>query len=258
MKSLWIKSLILTGAIALPSQAIIGLGVHLAPAFGPEVKKSSGPIMPDGSANADRITLSTGGVSGLSGLGIKLWIDFLPLIDVEFTGNIQYGQYDMAFIVDQGSSFDTTEVKPGLSGPGIDDKPAYIRTSGDVAILYPFFKIPLLKLYAGGGLSYIMATPVLNNSFTKDALTKAEQAGGFDPDNASSDDIADVLVDAVKDKDNYASGIGFFVQAGGKVKPPIIPLAAYANLKYGFGGPTVKGTAGGQGITLEIGGAIAF
>ncbi len=259
MKSLWIKSLILTSAIALPSHAIIGLGVHIAPAFGPEVKKASGTIMPDGSTNSDRITLVTGSASGLSGVGLKLWLDFIPVVDVEFTGNFQFGQYDMAFIVDQGpGGMDTTEVKPGFSGPGIDDKPAYIRTSGDVAILYPFLKIPLVKFSAGGGLSYIVASPVLNNSFTKKALTKAEADGTFDSETASSAAIQKVLVNAVKDKDNYAKGVGFFVQAGAKVKPPIIPLAVYGDVKYGFGGPSISGVSGGQGLTLELGGALAF
>jgi hypothetical protein len=262
MKSLWIKSLILTSAIALPSHAIIGLGVHLAPAFGPQVKKASGPVMPAGSSNEDRITLVTGGVSGLSGVGVKLWLDFIPVVDVEFTGNVQFGQYDMAFIIDQGPAgggpYDTTEVKPGMSAPGIDNKPAYIRSSGDIAVLYPFFKIPLVKFSAGGGLSYIVASPVLNNSFVRGALTEAQENGSFDADNASSDDISEVIIDAIKDKDNYEKGIGFFVQAGAKIKPPIIPLALYGDLKYGFGGPSVSGTSGGQGITLEFGGAIAF
>jgi hypothetical protein len=264
MKSLWIKSLLLTGALTLPSHALIGLGVHLAPAFGPEVKKSSGTIMPEGTDpnKANRILLSTGSVSGMSGLGVKLWIDFIPVVDVEFTGNFQYGQYNMAFLVDTaatgGPKYDTTVVKPGVSAPFIDDKPAYFRTTGDVAILYPFFKIPLVKFSAGGGLSYIVGTPVLNNKFTKKALTEAMEAGGFDPETADADEIKDVLIDAIKDKDNYASGIGFFVQAGAKVKPPIIPLAVYADVKYGFGGPSISGVSGGQGLTLELGGAIAF
>jgi hypothetical protein len=218
--------------------------------------------MPDGSANANRILLNTGSASGMSGLGVKLWIDFIPVVDVEFTGNIQYGQYDMAFLVDTSiagtGQYKTTVVKPGLNAPGLDDKPAYLRTSGDIAILYPFLKIPLVKFSAGGGLSYIVGSPVLNNSFTKSALTKAEAAGGFNPDNATSDEIADVIIDAIKDKDNYASGIGFFIQAGAKIKPPIIPLALYGDAKYGFGGPSVSGVEGGMGLTLEFGGAIAF
>jgi|GEM_PF-1386740 len=264
MKSLWIKSLALAGAIALPSHALIGLGVHLAPGFGPEVKKSSGTIMPDGTnpQKANRILLNTGSVSGLKGLGVKLWLDFIPVVDVEFTGNVQFGQYDMAFLLDTaatgGPKYDTTVVKPGMKGPGVSDKPAYIRSQGDLAILYPFLKIPLVKFSAGGGISYIVGTPVLNNSFTKKALTKARDAGTFNPETADANAISDVLIDAVKDKDNYAKGIGFFVQAGAKVKPPIIPLALYADAKYGFLGPTISGVSGGQGLTVELGGAIAF
>ena len=262
MKSLWIKSLILTGAVVSASHAIIGLGVHLAPAYGPEVKKATGPIMPAGSANANRIQLKTGSVSGMSGLGLKLWIDFIPVVDLEFTGNIQYGQYDMAFLTDTSTGgtgqYKTTVVKPGLNAPGLDDKPAYLRSTGDIAILYPFLKIPLVKFSAGGGLSYIVGSPVFNASFTRSALTKAEAAGSFDADNATPAAIQKVLIDAIKDKDNYAKGIGFFVQAGAKVKPPIIPLALYLDAKYGFGGPTVSGVSGGQGLTVELGGAIAF
>jgi hypothetical protein len=264
MKSFWLKSLVLTGALVLPSHALVGLGVHLAPAFGPEVKKSSGPIMPEGSTNENRIQLMTGGVSGLQGFGVKLWLDFIPVVDVEATWNIQFGQYDMAFAVDTSilgtGQYDTTVLAPKNSIPFVDNKPAYVRSSGDIAVLYPFFKIPLVKFSAGGGVSYIVSSPVLNNKFTREALEKAEDDpnSNFDPDNADMDDIKRVITKAVKDKDNYETGIGFFVQAGAKVKPPIIPLALYGDVKYGFGGPSVSGVSGGQGLTLEFGGAIAF
>jgi hypothetical protein len=256
MKSLW-KILTLTGALTLPSHAILGIGVHLAPAVGPKIKAANGLVMPDGSTAANRVQLMTGSASGLQGIGTKIWIDFLPIIDVEATTNVQFGYYDMAFILNNGPTQDTVTVDPDLNIPFTQDKPFYARVSGDVAVLYPFLKIPLVKFYAGGGLSYIAATPVLNNTFAKNALTKAEQAGGFDADDASSNEIRDVLVDALQDE-GLTTGIGFFVQGGAKVKPPIIPLAVYANAKYGFGGPSVSGVSGGQGLTIELGGAFAF
>lgn len=255
MKNVWLKTLPLLALAVVPSHAIIGFGAHVAPAYGPEVKASSGPIMPAGSASANRVSLMTGGASGLQGLGVKLWIDFLPLIDLEATSNVQFGYYDMAFIVNDGSP-DTTKVDPGFDIPFTEDKPFFARVSGDVAVLYPFFKIPLLKVSAGGGLSYIAATPVLSSSFARGALAKAEAGGSFDADNANAGAITDVLVDALKDE-GMASGVGFFVQLGAKVKPPIIPLAVYANGKYGFGGPSVSGFSG-SGLTLELGGALAF
>jgi hypothetical protein len=253
MKSSWIKSFILLGALTLPSHAILGVGVHLAPAFGPEVKASSGNIMPDNPNAVGSLVLSTGSVSGLTGIGTKFWIDFLPFIDVEATTNIQVGYYDMAFILNG----DTTEVEPEFDIPLAKSKPFYGRLSGDVAVLYPFFKIPLLKLYAGGGLSYIAATPVLNNSFAKEALTEAEARGEFDSQNPNEDDIRDALVGALEDE-GLQMGLGFFAQAGAKVKPPIIPIALYANAKYGFGGPDIKGVTGVPGLTAELGAAFAF
>jgi hypothetical protein len=246
MKSLWIKSLLLTSALALPSHALIGLGVHAAPAFGPSVKSSSGSIMPDGSARAK---ILTGSSSGMSGLGVKLWLDFIPVVDVEATANVQFGYYDLSTIVDG----DTNKVDVDLKVPFVDAKPVYARTSGDIAILYPFLKIPLVKFSAGGGVSYILSSPVANASFAKKATTQAGINSG-----SSESAIVDALVDAMSDKDNFETGIGFFVQAGAKVKPPIIPLAIYADAKYGFGGPSVSGVSGGQGLTVELGGAFAF
>jgi hypothetical protein len=261
MKLPLLKIIALSLAAALPSHALVGVGFHLAPAFGPEVRKAGGPIMPDGSSNQDRILLMTSGVSGLQGVGVKVWLDFIPLVDLEATTNVQFGYYDMAFAVDTSflgtGSYDTTSVEPDFNIPFTRNKPFFGRVSGDVAALYPFFKIPLLKLYAGGGLSYIAATPVLNNSFAKAALTEAEDEGSFDSETADADDIARVLRNALKDE-GMATGIAFFVQAGARVKPPIIPLAVYANAKYGFGGPSVRGVSGGPGLTLELGGGIAL
>jgi hypothetical protein len=251
MKSHWIKALLFTGAFALQSHAILGLGVHWAPAPGVEVDGSSGSIMPD-AGNPNRLQLMTGSASGLQGFGAKFWIDFLPLIDVEATVNAQFGYYDADFILDG----DTIPLNFDLGIPGAEGKPFFARTTGDVAVLFPFFKIPLLKLSAGGGLSYIMATQTMSAKFAKDALTAAETNGDFDSNNPSEADITDALVSAIKDE-GMVTGIGFFVQAGAKVKPPIIPLALYGNLKYNFGGPDVDGVSG-PGLTAELGAALAF
>jgi hypothetical protein len=256
MKSLWIKTLLLTGALALQSHAILGLGLHWAPAPGVEVAGSTGSIMPSGSSDPDRIVLMTGSASGLQGFGAKFWIDFLPLVDVEATANVQFGYYDAAFIDNGGTTPDTIPLNFDLGIPGAEGKPFYARSTGDVAILYPFFKIPLLKLSAGGGLSYIMATQTMSAKFARGALEDAEDAGGFDPDNATQDEITEVIVEAIKDE-GMVTGIGFFVQVGAKIKPPIIPIALYGDLKYNFAGPDIDGVDG-PGLTAELGAALAF
>lgn len=252
MRSYWIKALILTGAVAMQSHALFGWGFHWAPASGFEASAVSGSIMPTGSSNADRVQLSTGSVSGLQGFGTKLWIDVLPFIDLEATANMQFGYYDAAFIVNG----DTTGLEFDLGMPGLDGKPFFARVYGDAAALYPFFTIPLLKVYAGAGLSYGVATQTMTASFARDALARAEAAGGFDADNASSAQVQDVLVDAIKDE-GMISGMGFFLQAGAKVKPPLIPLAVYADAKYRFAGYKPSNVDGGD-LSLELGAAFAF
>lgn len=252
MNKHWIKALLLTATVAVQSHALFGWGFHWAPAPGFEASRASGSIMPAGSADADRITVSTGSVSGLQGVGTKFWIDVIPLIDLEATANMQFGYYDASFIMPG----DTVNLDFDLGVPGLDGKPLFARIYGDVAALYPFFKIPLLKVYAGAGLSYGVATQTLTSSFARDALAKAEAAGGFDADNATAAQVKDVLVDAIKDE-GMISGMGFFLQAGAKVKPPIIPLAVYADAKYRFAGYKPSNVDGGD-LSFELGAAFAF
>lgn len=252
MRSYWIKALLLTGALAMQSHALFGLGVHWAPAPGFDASAVSGSIMPAGSGDPSRVQLSTGSVSGLQGFGTKFWIDALPFIDLEATANMQFGYYDAAFILDG----DTTALDFDLGIPGVAGKPFFARVYGDAAALYPFFTIPLLKVYAGAGLSYGVGTQTMTASFARDALARAEAAGGFDADNASTAQVQDVLVDAIKEE-GMISGMGFFLQAGAKVKPPLIPLAVYADAKYRFAGYKPSNVDGGD-LTLELGAAFAF
>src|SRR5690606_20014715 len=150
----------------------------------------------------------------------------------------------------------TTPLEFDLGLPGLDGKPFFARMYGDAAVLYPFFKIPLVKFYGGGGLSYGVATQTLTASFARGALAAAEAAGSFDADNATEEQVRDVLVDAIKDE-GMISGMGFFLQAGAKVKPPIIPVAVYADAKYRFAGYKPSNVDGGD-LSLELGAAFAF
>jgi hypothetical protein len=252
MRSYWTTSLLLAGGMALQAHAIMGFGLHWAPSPGFSTSAEKGSIMPSGSSDPNRVQLNTGGVSGLQGFGAKLWLDFLPFIDLEAAANVQFGYYDAAFIL----SGDTTQLNFDLGVPGAAGKPFFARMYGDAAVLYPFLKIPLVKVYGGAGLSYGVGTQTMTSGFARSALARAEAAGGFDADNASAAQVQSVLVDAIKDE-GMISGAGFFLQAGAKLKPPIIPLAVYADAKYRFAGYKPS-NADGSDLSLEIGGAIAF
>jgi hypothetical protein len=253
MKSHWIKILALTGALALQSHAIIGFGMHIAPAPGMEIKSNTGVITPAGASNP--ITLDLEGASGLQGFGFKLWLDVFPIVDLEVTNDLQFGYYDLNVI--QGST--SHEVKFDLGIPGLKDSPFYARNNVDVAVLYPFLKFPpgisILKLYAGGGLSYGVATQTLSAKFAKKALANAPTSE-YDPATDGYAEATEVLVKAIEDE-GMVSGMGGFVQAGAHAKLPIIPIAAYADAKYRFLGTNPE-LIDGSDFTVELGVALAF
>jgi hypothetical protein len=248
MRSIGMKTFGLLAAAAAYSHAIFGIGAQWAPAPGLEVESSSGAIGTTG------VTLDQGAVDGLNGLGLKLWIDFLPFVDVELTSNVQYGYYDLSFT--EGAQ--TVDVEFDLGVPFVDEKPAYARILSDVSVLYPFLKLPpgisIVKLYAGAGFTHVLSTAVANQSFVNKAVAKATAA---DPGAADSPaDVADIVADEIVDE-GLNSGVGFHIMAGAKAKPPIIPLSVFANVKYHFLND-MPGGVDETSMTLELGGAFGF
>lgn len=240
---------ILAGAVAY-SHAIFGIGGQWAPALGLEIKGDSSAVVGSG---ATGIYLSQAKVEGLNGLGVKLWVDFLPFVDIEAGSNIQFGFYDLKVI--QGTN--VVEVKAPLDVPMVDEKPGFARIASDLSVLYPFLKLPpvvsIAKIYAGAGITHVLATEVLNAKLAKKAVDKAVAAGRT-PDSPA--EVAQELVNVLKDE-GLSTGMGFHLVAGAKVKPPIIPIAIFANLKYHFLG-SMPDAVDGNSLTAELGGALAF
>ncbi len=252
MKTL-LKSFAVLGALTLPSHAIFGIGGHWAPALGLEVKGDSGSI----NQNAN-IRLDEQGTSGLKGFGVKLWIDAFPLVDIQLSGNVQFSTYGANVIVPTGSGDTTVPLEFNLGPLFPKAKPPFGRIFGDIAVLYPFLKFPpmvsLIKLYGGGGLTYGVATEVMNSKFAKSAMDKAV-AGGFNPATATPTAVAQVLADDITNA-GLKSGMGGFLQLGAQAKPPVIPIAVYLDFKYHFLSFNPDAVSGG--LTMELGGALAF
>ena len=246
MKSMVVKTLGLVAMATAYSHALFGIGATWAPAPNLEVGSDSGAV-------ANGMSLNEKGVSGLNGLGLKLWLDFLPFIDIEASSNIQYGYYDLDII--QGGT--VTPVKFDLGVPFVEGKPVFARIASDISVLYPFLRFPpavsILKVYAGGGLTHVMASEVLTASFGKQAVDKAI-AGGKSASTAA--EVQEILADAIKDE-GLKNGVGFHLMAGVKAKVPIIPIAAFANAKYHFLSSMPSATDA-NALTLEVGGALAF
>lgn len=249
MKSTGIKALAMLAIAAAHSHAIFGIGGQWAPALGLEVKKS------DGALGSTGVTLNQGGVDGLQGFGAKVWVDFLPFIDIEATSNIQMGYYDLS--VSGGGQ--TVDVKADLDVPFVEGKPVFARIVSDISVLYPFLKLPpvvsLVKLYAGGGITHVLATEVVNKAFAEKAVNAAIASKGAEAVN-SPEEIAPILADAIIDE-GLSSGVGFHLMVGAKAKPPIVPIAVFANIKYHFLSAQPD-AVDGTSMTMEVGGALAF
>ncbi len=222
------------------SFAIIGVGAHYIMNTG---SLKSGGVEPVG----DDITLEQKASDGLAGLGFKLWIDFLPIIDIELTGNVAASRYDAVLDVD-GTSM-PLEVDLGVPFFG-KAKPLFAVMSGDLSVTYPFTELPIIRPYIGAGVSYIASTPVMNKKFVASFLNNQDNLSELDPDKISED-----VVDALEDE-GFDMGIGGHVIAGFRLKLPIIPIAAYANGKYYFGGNADSKFS--QGFVVELGGGFAL
>jgi hypothetical protein len=229
--------------------AIIGVGAHY--------------IMNTGSLKSDRGEISLGGqntsimveqesASGLQGLGFKAWIDFLPFIDIEGTFNIAATRYKTSLKI--GDNTIPLSYSPDAPYNMLFDNasPLYGLFTGDISITKPF-DLPIIRPYIGVGISYFASIPIVNRDFAEKVLDEnllAILATGGEPEDLSKN-LSKSLKDAA-----YKSGIGGHAIAGLRAKLPLIPIAAYVNGKYYFGGNIDSQFT--QGFVLEVGGGFAI
>ena len=226
------------------SFAIIGVGAHYLMNTGSLKSGGTEPVY------GDDITLEQKASDGLAGLGFKLWIDFLPIIDVEATANIAAARYDAVLNIDGNSM--PLEVDLGVPFFG-KARPLFATISGDLSITYPFTMLPIIRPYIGVGISYIASTPVMDKKFVEKFLAK-EYPDEDEEDNEIRE-IGEEIADELEDED-FDVGIGGHVIAGLRAKLPIIPIAIYANTKYYFGGSADSKFS--PGVVFELGGGFAL
>lgn len=297
------KILLAAGALlASQSFAIIGIGAHYTPNFG---TKMTGFAEPDRFGNsvdvtdAGEVKLWHGGFDEMMhGFGFKVWVDILPIIDIEATFNIQFGSYDASlFFMDPSASlagdpavdpYKQIDLEIELGGtPFGKANPKFVQMNGDLSITYPITFIPIIRPYIGGGLTYYMNTFILNQPFTKrvigDTYTtirneiEAEAANALnaamsdptsiDPNSIATPDagqmaqrLSDALVENLQDaalEEGLKTSIGGHILVGLRAKLPIIPIAAYANFKYYFGGDFPDEVEPGR-MAAEVGVGLAL
>jgi len=237
--------------------AIIGAGAHYVMNLTGSLNASSGTAYNNDALSIDVVQQKA---DGLQGLGFKAWIDFLPLVDIEGTFNISATRYKTSLVINPIVGESTTiplAYTPDAPYNMIFDRadPLYGKFFGDLSVTYPITSLPLIRPYAGLGISYLASIPILNADFARKMLEKSNDLADAlttsidDPaarDKAATE-IGNVLVKTLKDSD-YKTSITGHIIAGLRIKPPIIPLAIYANGKYYFG----------DDFVIEIGGGLAL
>jgi hypothetical protein len=244
---------ILISALTVQSFAIAGVGIHYNTNTG-TLNSATDNLGPEGAE--DLIQFNREELSGLQGLGFKVWLDVIPVIDIEGTFNIQFGRYNSNIVFDEPVN-ETVPLELALDVPiygGVKAQPIYANLAGDLSINYPFLDMPVIKVYAGAGVSYIASTPVLDRDFAETVVTNV-MGDAADLDGVNYEQIAEDLITAVEEE-GFNSGIGGHILLGTRAKLPVIPIAAYANVKYYLGGGVSD--AFDQGVTIEIGGGFAL
>lgn len=270
------KALIAAGALlATQSFAIIGIGGHYAPGFGTKLDGMSepAPVTESGS-----VKLQHGDFSGtMQGFGFKLWVDLLPIIDIEATVNFQFGSYDASLFVENNGSVTEIPLEIELGGtPFGKANPKFVAMNGDLSITYPITFLPIIRPYIGGGLTYYLNSFVLNQKFVSSVVddaamtliselaTASEELKTATPEErdafaAKSKEKAEQLGETMKQKvqdaaldEGLNTSIGGHILVGLRAKLPIIPIAAYTNFKYYFGGDYPSEVDPGN-MTLEVG-----
>ena len=242
--------------LATQSFAIAGIGAHYTPNVGTKLRSADRADFKTENVNLEgKLGFSHGNFSYIQGFGFKAWVDILPFVDIEATFNIQFASYNAAlWTYDDGEPVKhPLEIELGGT-PFAKATPKYIAMNADLSVTKPF-SIPLFPIrpYVGGGLTMHWNTFVLNKAFVANVIKNAYGEAAVVP---SANELADKVVDYAKDE-GLTKSIGIHLLAGVRFKLPIIPIAAYANVKCYLGGDYDDDIDAGH-FAFELGGGFAL
>ncbi|MBR2092035.1 MAG: hypothetical protein IJ905_17240 [Fibrobacter sp.] len=239
--------------LATQAFAIAGIGFHYSPNVGTTLSEGkTAPLKVNDKEYP--VEFSHGDFDYIQGFGFKAWVDILPFVDIEGTFNIQFASYNATLWA--GDEKIPLEIELGGT-PFAKATPKFIAMNADISVTKPF-SIPLFPIrpYVGAGLTIYWNTFILNNAFVEGVLERS----GKDLSGSSAKEVADALaknvVDAAKEK-GLNKSVGFHLLAGARFKLPIIPIAAYANVKVYLGGEYDSDIDAGH-VAFELGGGFAL
>ena len=243
--------------LATQSFAIAGIGFHYSPNVGTTLKKADRSNFVINGEENKNLGFSHGEFDYIQGFGFKAWIDILPFVDIEGTFNIQFASYNAALWAGQGDDATKIPLQIELGGtPFAKATPKYVGMNGDISVTKPF-SIPLFPIrpYVGAGITMHLNTFILNKQFVVKALEKLGEDIPTDEKELAKE-LANKVVKLAKDE-GLNKSVGFHLLAGVRFKLPIIPIAAYANVKCYLGGDYDADIDPGH-FAFELGGGFAL
>lgn len=245
MKRLSLSVLALGLVAAAPSHALFGVGVSYGAnttGVGAESSLQTAALpsylqgyAADKGITAPSLELDREKVDGLKQIGAKVWVD-IPLTDftVDASSNVAWGSYHSSAIMLDGSGNEVINVNTGMKtsfpvwGIGKGETP-YINLLNDLTVRYTLFSLPpvisLVKVSAGGGVTMAYGTRVVGKDDVKE-LFNGTAATGLTQEQAEAQ-LASKLSDNL-----YTTKWGGHLDLNVTVKPPVIPLAVYAEGKW--------------------------
>lgn len=214
------------------AQAFVGFGLNIIQDQG-----SIGSSTEDNVSGSTTARLIRDGFSGGIGFGGYLYLDFIPVVDLEIDFEAVGNTYDFNFQNLAGSTVTTQTGSVGF---------AWVRTSTYVTARKELFDgtIPIfggIKLHAGGGLNFHKAFPLASINMMETLLGNALHSG-------VGDDVGDQIVDYITD--NAESTTGIHLQTGLQLK--LLFLDSFLNYRYTIG-KTYEGSSGYGTLLLKVG-----
>ena len=244
--------------LATQAFAIAGIGFHYSPNVGTTLKTGKqAPLKVNDKEYP--VEFSHGDFDYIQGFGFKAWVDILPFVDIEGTFNIQFASYNATLWADGEPH--RLEIELGGT-PFAKATPKFIAMNADISVTKPF-SIPLFPIrpYVGGGITMHWSTFILNNRFVEGVMNSMdtpmpEDMSDENQRNEYVKKLGKQVVDYAKDE-GLNKSIGIHLLAGVRFKLPIIPIAAYANVKCYLGGDYDSDIDAGN-FAFEIGGGFAL
>ncbi len=209
--------------------AIAGFGLQVGQSTF-SVKESSPTI------NVQYVILKNGAFENPISVGGYLYLDIIPVVDLEVDFNFQGSKYDINFENDLGKM-------PTLPFAWASADIFYTVRKKIIGIGIPF--LAKAKLFAGGGYNTHMSTPLANETM----LTNLCGDSGIA--NCDVTSLDKTLETYMTDKDNYLSSSGFHLQGGLQFK--ILMLDSFLFYRQVFDDKVIPDGKGYGSINLRLG-----